>query len=1271
MSRRTRTAITTTLLLVVLPTLLLAAGRTEESDFREVEGTGNWEYTIDVTDREPGKYNILVRARDAAGNVALGGPYNVFIDPQSDLPRTTISYPVAGEAVGERLLVVGSARDDDAVGYVEVQIADGPFVRAEGTDYWSAFVPVGDLEDGPHTVRARAVDVNGAEGEAVEVPVRLDTTRPLTLPTSHESGVLISRRTTVEGTVEDANGVESLTLVAGDERRELRLRGRGDEPKSFSFKIDPREMDDGAVVWWIEAVDATGSIGITPFLFFVDTSAPALDVLYPTEEDRVDAQLRIVGRATDEVGIASLSYELGTGEAGEIPLTPGDPYWSISADLPPDTRGRITVDLTVVDLAGNERSERLRWEIDTEGDMPVVSLHAPGPDAVVERAYLAGHVADDDAGATIVYSIDRGAEQTAELDGAAGNGFVVPLDGLAPGEHEVRLRAVDVYGTEGEEVRRSFTVAPPPSAIRVEEVVRGDATEEYRPGFALAAGERATLRGSLAAEGAPAVREVAYAIGGESGTTRVDDAGRFEVGLPRSSSGGAVAIELVAQNATGVAAAMTGFYVQLPEPAEDGSTPAVDELVDRGLYLGLTARPDDAAPIVLPVGESIRLRAIGGSPSEPELSAQADFLSVRADGEFVVIAATGDGSVDGLEVSARAGGARVSSPTFSLRTELDAPAIAIPEDLVGRRVAEAGELALAVDDASGVASVSVAAQPAASIDTARGAGDLEATAGERGFVASPRLPTSDGPAVLRIVATDESGRSASLVVPFVVDTTAPELVPVTPVAGEPVNGTITVHALLSEPASTTRAEAGDEDPVALDVDRLIVHELSVSGLDGALPVTLADSAGNTATRRVPVAADPAADLPQLQLQVPTEGGLVQHELRLSGVVLDDDAPESVTYAVDDGREVTVETDGIFAITVPMGNLEDGDHTVTVFATDIGGTQSEPIERRFAVSRSVPDTEVTEPPLERYLRDEITVTGTSEDPNGIAEVFVSTDNGTSFQRATGTEAWSYRLDTTLLDDGTHSVLVRAVDGAGESSLLSTTINVDNAEPTLELVEPHDGVTVAGEFLIDGRGEDGSLDRVRIVAQPLDATGAPIELVAFDEPGPFAYLVDTTTLEPGWYNLRVEAVDRAGNFTRISRNLLVEPPAATAAPQMLVPADGARIAHRVPLTVKSPGGRTGRCLPTAPIGVVPVARPGQTRPAADQEDDADERRAAGGDAHRPERRRLARDRAGDAPGRRGRALASHRGRRDGEALESAVTAWSTRARDRGSRSTDRRS
>ena len=49
----------------------------------------SWLETIDISGAKPGKYNILVTATDLAGNQALAGPYNLYIDPDSDLP---VSY---------------------------------------------------------------------------------------------------------------------------------------------------------------------------------------------------------------------------------------------------------------------------------------------------------------------------------------------------------------------------------------------------------------------------------------------------------------------------------------------------------------------------------------------------------------------------------------------------------------------------------------------------------------------------------------------------------------------------------------------------------------------------------------------------------------------------------------------------------------------------------------------------------------------------------------------------------------------------------------------------------------------------------------------------------------------------------------------------------------------------------------------------------------------------------------------------------------------------
>lgn len=1237
-------------LLLLVSTIGFAAARTEEDAFQEVEGTGNWEYTIDVSDWEPGRYNILVRARDEAGNTALGGPFNVFVDPESDKPVASISYPQPNQAVGSRLFAVGTARDDDDVGYIEVQINDAPFVRATGTDYWSALLPLNTLADGPQTMRVRAVDINGTEGETVEVGFRLDTTKPNASPSSHESGVLVSRRTTISGTVDDANGVASLVLFDGTTRTPLRLRGGRDESPRFEFEIDPREMEDGSYVWWLESTDLTGASGATPFLFFVDTSPPELQILYPTDEDRIDAQLRFVGTVSDLVGVASLAYELSTGEEGSIPLTPGDPYWSLSVDLPPGSRGNLSATFTVTDVAENARSERLRLPLDSEGDLPVVTVHAPAEDGYA-AGFLAGHIADDDTAAAIIYTVNGGAEQRLELEQDAGEGFALPLPDLPPGNHELRVRALDIHGTEGEEVRRRFLVAAPLPSISFTEILTGETSELYEPGFALAAGERASLRGTVTGTPESLPARISWFAGPESGDAGVDDTGSFTISLPRSTAGGPIPIEAIYANELGLVSRATGFLTQLPEVEEGASAPSVASLLPRGLLLTAGAIAPDADtplpadhPVTLARGDSLALFAPGGAVSEPSLDPAVEFLSVRARGNLVILTAEADGAVSGLRVLATAGGTEVRSEPFALRTEGEAPFLEIPPGLTGRRFSSIEAIDLAASDPSGLAEVEIAVIAApASDEVIAVSGYQTTTPSEAGDVyrAEPRLPPGEGPALVAIRATDRAGLGRELLVPIVVDRTPPELAVLTPTAEATVNGTITLQALLAEPnhtvsasasylaratvptepeaaTETTAVPAAAPNVTALMPDSLLTYQVASSETDGAVTLELVDTAGNRAEIAVTLQTDERADLPVLELQVPTEGGLVQQEFRVSGVLLDDDAPRSITFSIDEGEPRTVETDGTFDVDVPMTGLEDGDHTITIFGTDLGGARSDPLVRTFAISRSQPTTEVTAPTIESFQRGIITIAGTSADPNGVDRVEVSTDNNASFQLATGTTEWIYRLDTTLMDDGTHSILVRATDGAGESSLLSTTINVDNTPPVLELTEPSDGVSVSGTFLIDGRGEDTALRQVRLVAQPLgdapleidpDSPGAeaaspddsnpsangpadPIELATFSTTGPFAYRVDTSPLPRGWYNLRVEAEDLAGNTNRIARNLLIEPPQLRSAPEILVPADGASIAHQFTVTVAAaPGTEVLTLLADgSPIAVIQLAENG---------------------------------------------------------------------------------
>ncbi len=80
------------LVLFALPIALSAAlGNPEKGKYQPVQGLENWDTRLELEGLKQGKYNLIVRASDQAGNVRYEGPFNIFVDPESDLPQARVS----------------------------------------------------------------------------------------------------------------------------------------------------------------------------------------------------------------------------------------------------------------------------------------------------------------------------------------------------------------------------------------------------------------------------------------------------------------------------------------------------------------------------------------------------------------------------------------------------------------------------------------------------------------------------------------------------------------------------------------------------------------------------------------------------------------------------------------------------------------------------------------------------------------------------------------------------------------------------------------------------------------------------------------------------------------------------------------------------------------------------------------------------------------------------------------------------------------------------
>lgn len=263
-----------------LTSFLSAGGKVET---RTVENPESWEESFDLTEKKQGKYNVLVTAEDSAGNIGEAGPFNMYIDPRSDLPVVSITNPIKNMNVMGTFNASGTCFDDDGVDYIEVALDDNEPVRAKGTQFWTQTFTTANLQEGLHRITAWGTDINGLRGNSVSVQFNLNLNTPETIVTSMEDGALISGKQVIEGIVRDGNGVSKLfySLDAGQTYTLLSLKyDKKADVSSFKFNLDTRKMPEGPTVCWFKAVDKLGAEGVSTFLFFIDNTAPVVEFFF-------------------------------------------------------------------------------------------------------------------------------------------------------------------------------------------------------------------------------------------------------------------------------------------------------------------------------------------------------------------------------------------------------------------------------------------------------------------------------------------------------------------------------------------------------------------------------------------------------------------------------------------------------------------------------------------------------------------------------------------------------------------------------------------------------------------------------------------------------------------------------------------------------------------------------------------------------------------------------------------------------------------------------
>ena len=359
------------------------------------------------------KLPLRVKAIDEAGNYKIEN-INPVINQESDKPgfvpsnfvelnnenaagwKAGTSYNVFSSSSGNLIFTLS---DDDSVKEYFVKVDNGDFVKISEINSTQKIVSY-SLENlikngnyGRHTITFIVKDVNCADNLSTQnnfvektYYIAIDDGQP-SLIISNANNQYVGNNFTISGSVEDANGVEKVTIapLTGSSFTPIEITSftdgnDGDKIFTYNFAV-PTER----VPLVITAVDSIGNESVKELTYLVDNQAPIISIT-SGDSAYVDGDypsLRITGMAEDgdlsdsnNSGIDQVRIKIeeditGVNDSDSIlalgKIDDGNMSWSSSIDFTGKTAGSYKVYVKAFDLAGNEStSSTITVYVDTD-----------------------------------------------------------------------------------------------------------------------------------------------------------------------------------------------------------------------------------------------------------------------------------------------------------------------------------------------------------------------------------------------------------------------------------------------------------------------------------------------------------------------------------------------------------------------------------------------------------------------------------------------------------------------------------------------------------------------------------------------------------------------------------------------------------------------------------------------------------------------------------------------------------------------------------------
>ncbi|PPK99484.1 gliding motility-associated C-terminal domain-containing protein [Parapedobacter indicus] len=443
---------------------------------------------------------------------APGIPAGLALDAASD------SGTAADGITNDNTPTLNGTADDD-VAITVTSDMDGVLgtITSDGSGIWS-YTPTTSLTDGTHNLTATATDAAGntsAASPALEITIDI-TPHAKPLPP-----VLATASDTGESNTDNITYLTDLTLQgeAGSVEANARVHARSDLEGGLtnatanadgSWSLDVSGLVEGTHQLQITATDVAGNTSVysDALTVTIDRTAPlvssvAFDQASVTAANQTAISLSLAGAETGTKAAFTITGNNGGTPVAASGLAVGSATQQFTdINVTSLNDGTLTVDLTLVDIAGNE-SAAVTTTISKDADVPTVSGVVIADGYYAEGDIIAVSITFDDdvtvsgTGSTLALDIGGTIRQASFVsenagilvyqytvqagDHTDGTGVLVPSNGISlngdiirdAGNNDAILTFVQT-GNANAQVDTEAPVAPAVSSPAAETVVNAD-----------------------------------------------------------------------------------------------------------------------------------------------------------------------------------------------------------------------------------------------------------------------------------------------------------------------------------------------------------------------------------------------------------------------------------------------------------------------------------------------------------------------------------------------------------------------------------------------------------------------------------------------------------------------------------------------------------------------------------------------------------------------------------------------------------------------------